>query len=112
MKKFYIPTSTLNFNNILSSESVSPKAFYARRGFGYSRWTEIPENNVDNAILLYEKPFRFVRPESDMEDHPMLIEVYADEDFPSIKNGIFYTDHTIYLFITLADEIHIFFRAR
>ena len=97
MKKFYIPTSTLNFNNILSSESVSPKAFYARRGFGYSRWTEIPENNVDNAILLYEKPFRFVRPESDMEDHPMLIEVYADEDFPSIKNGIFYTDHTIYL---------------
>ena len=97
MKKFYIPTSTLNFNNILSSESVSPKAFYARRGFGYSRWTEIPENNVDNAILLYEKPFRFVRPESDMEDHPMLIEVYADEDFSSIKNGIFYTDHTIYL---------------
>lgn len=97
MKKFYIPTSTLNFNNILSSESVSPKAFYARRGFGYSRWTEIPENNVDNAILLYEKPFRFARPESDMEDHPMLIEVYADEDFPSVKNGIFYTDHTIYL---------------
>lgn len=97
MKKFYIPTSTLNFNNILSSESISPKAFYTRRGFGYSRWTEIPENNVDNAILLYEKPFRFVRPESDMEDHPMLIEVYADEDFPSIKNGMFYTDHTIYL---------------
>lgn len=97
MKKLYIPTSTLNFNNILSSESISPKAFYAQRGFGYSRWTEIPENNIDTAILLYEKPFRFVRPVSDMEDHPMLIEICTDEDFPSMSNGIFYTDHTIYL---------------
>ena len=97
MKKLYIPTSTLNFNNILSSESISPKAFYAQRGFGYSRWAEIPENNIDTAILLYEKPFRFTRPISDMEDHPMLIEICTDEDFPNIKNGIFYTDHTIYL---------------
>ena len=43
MKKLYIPTSTLNFNNILSSESISPKAFYAIRGFGYSRWQEVEE---------------------------------------------------------------------
>lgn len=97
MKKLYIPTSTLNFNNILSSESISPKTFYTQRGFGYSRWTEIPENNIDTAILLYDKPFRFVRPASDMEDHPMLIEICTDEDFPSTKNGMFYTDHTIYL---------------
>ena len=97
MKKLYIPISTLNFNNILSSESISPKAFYSQRGFGYPRWTEIPENNAGTAILLYEKPFRFKRPESDMEDHPMLIEICTDEDFPSMKNGIFYSDHTIYL---------------
>ncbi len=97
MRKLYIPTSTLNFNNILSSESISPKAFYAQRGFGYSRWTKIPENNIDTAILLYEKPFRFVRPASDMEDHPMLVEICTDEDFPNMKNGMFYADHTIYL---------------
>ena len=97
MKKLYMPTSTLNFNNILSSESISPKAFYAQREFGYSRWTKIPENNIDTVTLLYEKPFRFVRPASDMEDHPMLVEICTDEEFPSIKNGIFYTDHTIYL---------------
>ena len=30
--KLYIPTCTLNFNNILSSESISPLGFYARRG--------------------------------------------------------------------------------
>lgn len=28
--KYYIPTSSLNFNNILSTESVSPKIFYGK----------------------------------------------------------------------------------
>ena len=99
MKKYYIPTTTLNFNNILSSESISPKAFYALRGFGYPSWESIPENSADNAILLYEKPFEFTRPESDLEDHPMLIEICTDEQFPSLSPGIVYCDHTIYLSI-------------
>lgn len=95
--KYYIPTSTLNFNNILSSESISPKAFYSIRGFGYPRWTDIEENNNDNAILLYSKPFSFVRPKGDLEDHPMLIEISTDEAFPISGNGVSYCDHTIYL---------------
>lgn len=95
--KYYIPTSTLNFNNILSSESISPKAFYTIRGFGYPRWTEIEENSNDNAILLYSKPFSFVRPASDLEDHPMLVEITTDETFPISEDGVSYCDHTIYL---------------
>ena len=97
MKKLYIPTSTLNFNNILSSESISPIAFYSLRGFGYSRWQVVEENCQENAILLYEKPFSFNRPASDMEDHPMLVEVATDKEFPSLGEGIFYSDETIYL---------------
>ena len=98
MKKLYIPTSTCNFNNILSSESISPKAFYARRGFGYSRWTNIPENDNDNVILLYEEPFAFSRPKSEVEDHPMLVEFETDEEFPQTRvQGVRYSDHTIYL---------------
>ena len=98
-KTLYIPTSTLNYNNILSSESISPKSFYEKRGFGYKTWTSIPENNIDNAILLYDKPFSFSRPICDVEDHPMLIEIITDKEFPSIdeKEGIYYSDHTIYL---------------
>lgn len=98
MKKLYIPTSTCNFNNILSSESISPKAFYSLRKFGYSRWTNIPENDNDNVILLYEEPFAFSRPKSDTEDHPMLVEIETDEEFPKTKvQGVRYSDHTIYL---------------
>ena len=80
MKKLYIPTSTLNFNNILSSESISPKAFYAIRGFGYSRWQEVEENNQENVVLLYEEPFEFTRPASDVEDHPMLVEITRSDE--------------------------------
>lgn len=97
MKKLYIPTSTLNFNNILSSESISPKAFYTIRGFGYSRWQEVEENNKENVILLYEEPFSFVRPDSDVEDHPMLLEITTDKDYPSIVEGVYYCNESIYL---------------
>lgn len=95
--KYYIPTSSLNFNNILSTESISPKSFYEKRGFGYSRWFTIEENNIEHLSLLYDAPHMFERPKSDYEDHPMLIEIDVDEDFPKMTNGVFYTDRTIYL---------------
>ncbi len=97
MKKYYIPTSSLNFNNILSTESVSPRAFYAQRGFGYSRWESVKENNFDGVTLLYSTPHMFTRLASELEDHAMLIEVETDEEFPKLSEGIFYTDKTIYL---------------
>lgn len=96
MKKFYIPTSTLNFNNILSSESISPLAFYEKRGFGYSRWATIPENPFNNAIVLFDKLCCFERPLSDIEDHPLLIEIFLDEVQLKQLEGFWISDHTIY----------------
>ena len=95
--KYYIPTTSLNFNNILSTESLSPKAFYDKRGFGYSRWFTVEENCIEYATLLYDAPHMFKRPISDIEDHPMLLEIDTDEIFNQLAEGIFYTDRTIYL---------------
>ena len=95
--KYYIPTSSLNFNNILSTESLSPKSFYKIRGFGYSRWFSVEENSIEHLTLLYDKPHMFKRPQSDIEDHPMLIEIDVDDEFPKVADGVFYTDRTIYL---------------
>ena len=53
--KLYIPTTTRNFQNILSSESISPKSFYKERKFGDNRWYSIPENNMENVILIVLK---------------------------------------------------------
>lgn len=97
MRKYYIPTSTLNFNNIFSTESISPKSFYAERGFGYGRWQPVEENNFDDAIILYDTPHEFSRPESDLEDHPMLIEIQTDEVFDKIQDEVYKTERTIYL---------------
>lgn len=101
MKKFYIPTTSLNFNNILSSESISPKAFYQERSFGYDRWINIPENPYNNSIVLYDELCTFSRPISDIEDHPLLIEMIIDEvveaTLVKIDEHIFLSDHTIYI---------------
>ena len=78
--KLYIPTTTLNFNNILSSETISPKVFYERRGYGYRRWENIPENSLENGILLYKEPFSFTRPDNGLDDYPMLVELDMNED--------------------------------
>lgn len=101
MKKFYIPTSSLNFNNILSSESISPRAFYPARSFGYGRWCAIPENPFDNSIVLYDELCSFSRPVSDIEDHPLLIEIALDESVEASlirkDEHSFLSDHTIYI---------------
>lgn len=111
IKKYYIPTSTLNFNNIMSSESISPKAFYEKRNFGYSRWTVIPENNLENAITLYDSLCYFERPQSDLEDHALLVEVELEEnDVKPSGEGVFYCDKTIYL--TPSSTRFIFFSER
>lgn len=94
--KLYFPTSTLNLNNILSSDSLSPAAFYARRGFGFRRWTSVPESGLQNALVLYDRPFRFARPASDVEDHPLWVEVETDEEF-LLAGGVRLADHTLYL---------------
>lgn len=95
--KYYIPTTTLNFNNILSSESISPSIFFQKRGFGYSRWFKIPENEQNNSIILYDSLSRVERGDSDLEDHPMIIEINTSELFHEIEKGIYITDKTIYL---------------
>ena len=53
--KIYLPTSTLNFNSIMSSESVSPASFYSKRGFGHKRFEKVNPNRLDNRIVLYPK---------------------------------------------------------
>lgn len=101
MKKLYIPTSSLNFNNIMSSESVSPVAFYSRRNFGYKIFEKVELNCFENSILLYEKFPDYQIPKSDLVNFPMIIEVdvsdIENDGLKELKNGIWQYDRTIYL---------------
>ena len=83
--RLYIPTCTLNFNNILSSESISPLGFYARRGFGNKRFYPVCANDKEQIIMSYSKYPRFEVEENDLENYPMVIEIESDD----YKDGFF-----------------------
>lgn len=98
-EKLYIPTSTLNFNNLMSSESISPASFYLRRGFGYKRFEKVGPNPLDNRIILYREYPVFEIHDNESENYPMVIEIDSrdvNEDVIKEINGIYFAEETIY----------------
>lgn len=103
--KLYIPTCTLNFNNIFSTESISPSSYYQKREFGNKRFYSVPANRIDDAIVLYSKFPRYSVENMDIENFPMVIEVettdYSADFFLRVyeKDGVevYLCPHTIYL---------------
>lgn len=95
MKLYYI-TNTLNIDNILSSESISPIAVYSQRGFGYNTFEPAPfggKMDLSNSIILFaEIPFYKVDA-NELECAPMVIEIDDDcldsmvKDISLEKNG-------------------------
>lgn len=83
--KLYIPTCTLNFNNILSSESISPLGFYAICGFGNKHFWPVCANDKQQVIISYSKYPWFHVEENGYENYPMVIEIETDD----YKDGFF-----------------------
>jgi hypothetical protein len=100
-KKLYIPTTTLNFNNIMASESISPAGFYSVRGFGYKRFDKVAPNCLDKRMLFYDKYPNFTVDDEELESYPLVIEVSSsdlNEDvIKGYNNDVFYSEETIYL---------------
>lgn len=99
--KLYIPTSTLNFNNIMASESISPAIFYSIRGFGYKRFDKVDPNNLDNRIILFDKYPVFYINDKELENYSLVIEIdtktISEDIICEYGNGVFYSEETIYL---------------
>lgn len=105
MEKLYLPTTTLNFNNIFSSESISPQSFYPIRSYGYKRFTTIKPNPFSNSILLYNKYPLYDLVDIEKDNYPIIIEF--SEDFFNEENitcvseedgvKIFQVNSTLYL---------------
>jgi len=78
MSKIYIPTSSLNFNNIISTESISPMSFYKNRKFGYKRFYNVKPNPFQSILLGYNKIPEFTINDTDLDDYPLIIEISED----------------------------------
>lgn len=101
MKTLFIPTSTLNFNSIMSSESISPASFYFKRGFGNPRYEKVSTNNLDNVILLYKSFPSFDTNSKEIENFPLVIEV----DTLSIPNSDSFREYDE--FYSFSDTIYL-----
>jgi hypothetical protein len=84
----------------MSSESISPFAFYSQRNFGYKTFEKVELNNFNNSLLLYEVFPEYQILKSELVNYPMVIEVDIDSELEGLKklhNGIWQIDRTIYL---------------
>lgn len=98
----YYATSSLNFNDIFATESISPTSFYSKRSFGTSKHmvTELDFN--DCLLILFTQPpyFSLVdKNDSDYEQYPILLKFdisNTDTSFIKISDDIYITYSTIY----------------
>ncbi len=102
MSYFYIPTSNLNLNNILSTESISPFVFYEKRGFGFKRYEKINSNQFNNTFLAYSALPIIPIIISDREEFPIFIRIPQEYLLGHRKHSIkgkeiYQIDSTIYL---------------
>ena len=97
--KYYIPTSTLNISNILSSGSISPYSFYVKRQFGIKSFEPIKEcERFKDLIVLFRK-YPLFSIVSDKESYPVCIEIEISDNMviPSNIPDVFYASKTIYI---------------
>jgi hypothetical protein len=53
--KYYIVLSSLNVDNVLSSESISPISFYGKKDFGYRSFQKVDGVTIINDIILFSQ---------------------------------------------------------
>ncbi len=101
--KLYIITSTLNIDNVLSSESISPACFYKSRSFGYRYFELIPNLNMpmDKIVLFDYLPFMEII-DAERINYPFVIEIDDSEqlsvsNIKEWKDGVFFSNKTIYI---------------
>ena len=100
--KFYIPTSSLNMDNLLQSECILPISHYAQRLTGYKSYEQLEELRPFNAIVLFKYPVQFTINDVGRYNYPMLIEFEDDlqtQDFcgNEIQDGVCFCSHALNL---------------
>lgn len=102
MKYYHIPLCTrdFTFENIFSTESISPYDFYAKRNFGIDYFYKLDEYELNDAIVLYNDIPKFSVDSIQGAIKFILaidIEEIEKEDMIIIAEGIVGLQTTIYL---------------
>lgn len=90
--------------NILSTESISPQAFYAKRKFGYQSFQQLKELETMDCLLLFSRMPSFSIDNEGMQSYPMVLEIDDKEMESKAQKIATFQDCHIY---ACADTIHI-----
>lgn len=84
--KLYLATSSLNIDNILSTESVAPYSFYQLREYGYSSYLSLDLIPFKNVIILFSGIPHFEIYDREHDSRPVILEIEVNEDVNSLKH--------------------------
>ncbi len=103
MKYYYYPLSSrdFNFENIFSSESISPPCVYKLRAFGTDFFNTIPNLNHTEAIILYSEPPKYEVPKEQGDYIKFIVKIEAStldpDEIIAISEKMIGYQKTIYL---------------
>lgn len=114
MKTLFFFTTSLNFGNIFSSESISPESFYINRGFGFDYY-ENPFNNIKDYIVFFEQyPLIELPISNEIDVHKIVLEFeFEAGDLHLEKSnitGVWFCPNTVY--ITLGNLKKVYFSSK
>ena len=77
--KLFIATSSLNIDNILSTECIAPLSFYNARNYGYNTFCGLSLIPFKNVLILFSKIPYFEIRDDEHDSRPIVLEVDIDE---------------------------------
>ena len=73
--KYYFPTSSLNFEAIISSLCIMPESYYRDGAVGFSRYTKSEVDISEDFAILYSCPVLWDIDSAGTVNYPMLVEI-------------------------------------
>lgn len=77
--KLFIASSSLNIDNILSTECIAPLSFYNARTYGYNTFCGLELIPFKNVLILFSKIPYFEILDDENDSRPIVLEVDIDE---------------------------------
>ena len=78
--KLYITTTTLNIDNILSTECIAPYSFYKERKYGYNNFEKINQIQLKEITLLFSKIPTYSITDKEFNNYPLILEIDTNKD--------------------------------
>lgn len=90
--KYYFPTTTLNFDSILSSQLISPAGMYRPDTLWWNRFESVVGQRKDS-IVLYNKIPTWTINDPDRDNYPLVVEI--DKSFSKVQKQEYVLEKTI-----------------